>query len=69
MLKGEGDMTVCSRCGEHEAMHYTGKWWDKDEDLCCWCHIKEGGIPADWHTVCMIEFNKRTTGNEVKEEL
>ena len=40
---------ACDECGIHQAMH-TG-----ERDLCCKCHIKNGGIPADWHTNCMQE--------------
>ncbi len=53
MKEYKGHHDACDRCGIHPAMHFS------DEDLCCRCHIKEGGIPADWHIVCMKEYSKK----------
>ena len=26
---------------------------------CCQCHMKNGGIPADWHPECMVIYKQR----------
>lgn len=53
MKEYKGHTDACDECGIHQAMHFG------DRDLCCWCHIKTGGLPADWHTVCMSEYRKK----------
>jgi len=57
IIDGVEHKDACDECGIHQAMH-TG-----ERDLCCKCHIKNGGIPADWHTNCMME----EMGNKVYE--
>ncbi len=45
----------CTRCNKKPANHTLTRWWKKPETehLCCECHIKSGGSPADWHLDCM----------------
>lgn len=45
---------ACERCGQHQAMHF-----GTNKRLCCWCYIGEGNPPAEWHTVCMSEHQRR----------
>ena len=46
---------LCTECGLHEAQHLTHRCGRNPTvtNLCCVCHIKNGGIPADWHSQCM----------------
>lgn len=49
----------CTRCHQHEAMHWSGS-----VGLCCWCHMETDGVPADWHSVCMRIWNERQGTHE-----
>jgi len=65
---------LCTKCGERPANHEVYKWWEEPEkqDLCCKCHINDGGDPADWHLDCMREHKKleaRSNKNENTNKL
>jgi hypothetical protein len=44
-------MDKCTRCKTKEAMHWSS-FKGKEENLCCDCHIADGGAPATWHEGC-----------------
>lgn len=57
---------ICDRCKNNTAMH-TFFCLLKNSTrktpmlflLCCSCHIAMGGIPADWHPLCVQAANKK----------
>jgi hypothetical protein len=51
---------TCTKCKELPANHSVHKWWmdPSDEFLCCKCYVAQGSTPADWHPICMSEYEK-----------
>jgi hypothetical protein len=54
VINGRIYNNACDRCCKHKAMHVGS------EDLCCRCHVEQGGIPADWHSVCVSVYKQKT---------
>lgn len=48
-------MEPCTRCGQHDARHLIYRTSQR-ENLCCFCHVAEGGTPADWHPDCLSAY-------------
>jgi hypothetical protein len=46
------DYQLCTKCGINKASHHIFMAGG-ESNLCCKCHIAEGGVPADWHKECM----------------
>ncbi len=48
----EEHLCACGKPSNHESWRM-----GVTTHQCCECHIKSGGIPADWHRVCMSTYN------------
>jgi len=46
-------MLKCDKHPRRTVMHTVSKPDTIKRYLCCECHIKDGGSPADWHPKCM----------------
>ena len=60
---------ICDKCKVRPAMHTSWCWWKKPdrEDLCCQCHIENGGTPADWHPICMKNSHRIIGAEQCKK--
>lgn len=56
-------MCDCGKPARHEASYLDGR---KVVLQCCECYVKEGNPPADWHSDCMIAFERLTSERRTK---
>jgi len=51
---------LCDKCGKGAAMHHISYPMErnKDQNLCCKCHVEQGESPSDWHPLCMETYHK-----------
>ena len=51
-VQEDREIDLCDKCKKEDAHHFSYSA-NGNTQLCCKCHIDEGGIPADWHAGCM----------------